>query len=67
MEGLSAWTDAALFNAAGVPAICFGPGDIGLAHAAEEWVSEEEIRKATDVLARLAGDWCRGGGRMSRA
>jgi acetylornithine deacetylase len=61
MEGLSAWTDAALLNAAGVPAICFGPGDIALAHAAEEWVLEAEIERAADVLARLAGQWCRMG------
>ena len=61
MEGLSAWTDAALLNAAGVPAICFGPGDIALAHAAEEWVLEAEIERAADVLARLAGHWCRMG------
>ena len=61
MEGLSAWTDAALLNEAGVPAICFGPGDIALAHAAEEWVIEEEIERAADVLARLAGEWCRSG------
>jgi acetylornithine deacetylase len=61
IEGLSAWTDAALLNAAGVPAICFGPGDIALAHAAEEWVLEAEIERAADVLARLAGHWCRMG------
>jgi acetylornithine deacetylase len=61
VEGLSAWTDAALLNEAGVPAICFGPGDIALAHAAEEWVVEEEIERAADVLARLAGQWCRMG------
>ena len=61
IEGLSAWTDAALLNDAGIPAICFGPGDIALAHAAEEWVMEEEIERATGVLARLAGHWCREG------
>jgi acetylornithine deacetylase len=61
VEGLSAWTDAALLNAAGIPAICFGPGDIALAHAAEEWVAEAEIERAADVLARLAGNWCRMG------
>ena len=61
VEGLSAWTDAALLNEAGIPAICFGPGDIALAHAAEEWVMEDEIERAADVLARLAGNWCRSG------
>lgn len=58
VEGLSAWTDAAILNDAGIPAICFGPGDIALAHAPEEWVRVEEIRRATDVLARLARSWC---------
>ena len=58
VEGLSAWTDAALLNAAGIPAICFGPGDISLAHSATEWVAEDEIARATVVLERLARDWC---------
>jgi acetylornithine deacetylase len=58
IEGLSAWTDAALLNAAGIPAICYGPGDIALAHSATEWVVEEEIARATRVLERLAMDWC---------
>lgn len=57
IEGMSAWTDAAVLNDAGIPAICFGPGDIGLAHAAEEFVPIEEIERATVVLTRLARDW----------
>ncbi|MCR4340705.1 MAG: M20/M25/M40 family metallo-hydrolase [Gemmatimonadaceae bacterium] len=57
IEGLTAWTDAALFNAAGIPAICFGPGDIALAHAAEEYVPLDEIQTATAVLARLLHRW----------
>jgi acetylornithine deacetylase len=57
IEGLSAWTDAALFNEAGMPAICFGPGDIALAHAAEEFVPVSEIEIATRVLARVAAEW----------
>jgi acetylornithine deacetylase len=56
--GMSAWTDAALLNAAGIPAICFGPGDMGLAHAAEEYIEALEIQTATDVLVALARDWC---------
>ncbi len=57
IEGMSAWTDAAILNGAGIPAICFGPGDISLAHAAEEFVPIEEIAKATTVLTRVARDW----------
>jgi acetylornithine deacetylase len=59
IEGLSAWTDAALLNAAGVPTICFGPGDIALAHAAEEFVQIKEIETATRVLTRVVREWCR--------
>lgn len=58
VEGLGCWTDAALLNAAGIPAICYGPGDIALAHAATESVPLDEAEAATEVLARLARDWC---------
>jgi acetylornithine deacetylase/succinyl-diaminopimelate desuccinylase-like protein len=56
---MSAWTDAALLNDAGIPAVCFGPGDIALAHAPEEWVPLDEIERATRVLQRLASAWGR--------
>ena len=58
IEGLSAWTDAALLNDAGIPAVCFGPGDIALAHAATEFVPLSEIDIATAVLTAFALDWC---------
>jgi acetylornithine deacetylase len=61
ITGMSAWTDAAILNEAGIPAICFGPGDIALAHAAEEYVRVDEIERATLVLAALAMEWTRGG------
>ncbi len=57
IEGLSYWTDAALLSAAGIPAICYGPGDIRLAHSATEWVPVSEVRRATAVLAQTALDW----------
>jgi acetylornithine deacetylase len=60
IEGFSAWTDAALLNEAGIPAICFGPGDISMAHAAEEFVPVEEIGLATRVLTRVVHEWCEG-------
>lgn len=63
IDGLSCWTDAALFTAAGVPAVCFGPGDIARAHGAEEWIDEVELQVATDVLERVVSAWGREGGR----
>jgi acetylornithine deacetylase len=57
IEGLSAWTDAALLNAAGITTVLFGPGDLGLAHAAEEFVPIGEIEQATAVLTRVAQEW----------
>jgi acetylornithine deacetylase len=62
IEGLSAWTDAAPLNEAGIPTICFGPGDIALAHAAEEFVPIEEIHIATRVLTRVVREWCEDSG-----
>jgi acetylornithine deacetylase len=56
--GMSAWTDAALLNAAGIPAVCFGPGDMGLAHAAEEYIDVDEVERATEMLGELATTWC---------
>ena len=58
IAGMSAWTDAALLNEAGIPAICFGPGDMGLAHAAEEYIDVREVEQAADILASFARDWC---------
>lgn len=59
IEGLSCWTDAALFNAAGIPALCFGPGDIARAHSAEEWVERSQIVRATQVLEQVCAAWGR--------
>jgi acetylornithine deacetylase len=61
IEGMSAWTDAAILNDAGIPSVCFGPGDIRLAHAPEEFVPTSEIDTATAVLTRVAREWLEGG------
>ena len=55
--GLSCWTDAALFAEAGIPALCFGPGDIARAHSATEWVAVAEIEKAVEVLEAVCSGW----------
>ena len=59
VTGLSCWTDAALFDAAGIPALCFGPGDIARAHSAQEWVESADIERAADVLEHICAAWGR--------
>lgn len=59
IAGLSCWTDAALFNAAGIPALCFGPGDIARAHSAEEWVERSDIERAAQILEHVCAQWGR--------
>ena len=44
------WTDGALFAAAGIPTVIFGPRGTG-AHAAEEWVEVESLSRCAEVYA----------------
>lgn len=50
VDGLYCWTDAALFADAGIPAVCFGPGDIARAHSATEWVEVAQLDQAANIL-----------------
>lgn len=58
LAGMTAWVESAWFVEAGIPALCFGPGEIARAHTADEWVDVEEIRAA----ARILEHWVRMGG-----
>jgi len=49
-------TEAGLFQAAGVPAVVCGPGDIAQAHTADEWIARTELERCLSFLLRLA-DW----------
>jgi acetylornithine deacetylase/succinyl-diaminopimelate desuccinylase family protein len=54
VRGVPYGTDAATLSAAGIPAVVFGPGDIAQAHTRDEWVSLEEVERASEILYRLA-------------
>lgn len=49
-------TEAGLFQAAGVPSVVCGPGDIAQAHTADEWIAISEIERCISFLGSLA-DW----------
>lgn len=55
--GDTPWMDAALFAAAGIPTVVFGPGGAG-AHAATEYSSIDEVIAATEILTAAARAFC---------
>jgi acetylornithine deacetylase len=59
VEPMTAWVESSWLMEAGIPALCFVPGSIADAHTVDESVSEEEIRKAAQVLQDLvcSGRW----------
>lgn len=60
VEGMTAWVDAAFLNETGIPAVCFGPGSIAQAHAAQEWVPVEELEVGARILTRFAREFLGG-------
>jgi acetylornithine deacetylase len=50
---LDFWTEAALYQAHGIDAVVIGPGDIGQAHAADEFVTLEDLDWAVDLYRSL--------------
>ena len=51
--GVSYGTNAALFAAAGVPAVVLGPGFLAQAHTADEWVPVDQVRQVAEILYRF--------------
>lgn len=55
--GLPFWADSAVFAAAGIPTVVFGPGGEG-AHAQVEWVDLAELESCKDVYVAVARELC---------
>ncbi len=47
-------TEAGLYAQAGIPTVVCGPGDIGRAHKADEWIGTDELAGADRMMQRLA-------------
>lgn len=58
LHGFPAVEDTAFLCAAGIPAISYGPGDLRVAHAADEHVLIDELVVACRTYAALALEWC---------
>ena len=60
--GVPCGTDLRLFTRhAGIPTVLYGPGNIIHAHAADEYISIEQVITCTKVLARTIVAWCGAG------
>jgi acetylornithine deacetylase len=56
--GFAAVEDTAFLNAGGVPAVSYGPGDLRVAHADDEYVLIDEVMVACKTFAMAAMTWC---------
>ena len=59
LGGMDNWHDGATFTVeAGIPAICFGPGDVRRAHTADEYVPIDELVACAQRIALAAMRFC---------
>lgn len=54
-EKVTYGTEAGMFSQAGIDTIVCGPGDISVAHTANEYVTFEQLNEAEALVARLIG------------
>jgi len=57
VAGVGYWMDAALFAAAGIPTVNYGPSGAG-AHEAVEWVDLDSVVTCAQVLVQTAWSFC---------
>jgi len=51
-------SDASFYEAAGIPSVVFGPGDLRVAHCRDESVDVGEVLAAARSLAACVVEWC---------
>jgi len=57
--GVPYWTDGALLSTLGsIPTCLFGPGDIGVAHSADEYISLEDVLNSARVYGGVIQRYC---------
>jgi acetylornithine deacetylase/succinyl-diaminopimelate desuccinylase len=57
--GVPYWTDGALLSSVGsIPTCLFGPGDIGVAHSANEYVNLENVLTSARVYREIIQEHC---------
>ncbi len=57
--GATGYTEAELYKAkAGIDSVVFGPGELEMAHQANECVPIESLKKAEHVYENLLNEWC---------
>jgi acetylornithine deacetylase/succinyl-diaminopimelate desuccinylase-like protein len=53
LVGAPWFCDAAVFAAAGIPAVAVGPGSIHQAHTADEYIEVAELERGADFFCRF--------------
>ena len=53
----TAWMDAALLSAAGIPTVILGPGGEG-AHAVVEWADLDQLERCSEILLKVIEEFC---------
>jgi acetylornithine deacetylase len=56
--GVPFWADSAIFAAAGIPTVIYGPGGAG-AHAAVEYVELDQLDRVAATLIEVTRTFCR--------
>ena len=57
--GVPYWTDGALLSALGsIPTCIFGPGDIGVAHSADEYIALDSVLNSARVYSSIIQRYC---------